>query len=108
MRLQTFVLKLYFALLNAFIINKYKHLELRPLYFCSHAVRHKLLQTDEWPALQCADTEVVDCKEHSDILQKEFPAAFQVKKYQHWLCGQTPGMDICRVSPHDPQLYICF
>ncbi|XP_030610008.1 kallikrein-11-like [Archocentrus centrarchus] len=57
---------------------------------------HGKRKPGESPALHCADIEIVDCKELSDILQKEFPAAYQVKKYQHWFCGQTPGIDICR------------
>uniref|UniRef100_A0A8C4DTJ6 Peptidase S1 domain-containing protein n=1 Tax=Dicentrarchus labrax TaxID=13489 RepID=A0A8C4DTJ6_DICLA len=47
------------------------------------------------PTLHCADIEVVSCENLNKTLQAHFPKVYQVKQYQHWFCGQTPGVDIC-------------
>uniref|UniRef100_A0A671VZL2 Peptidase S1 domain-containing protein n=1 Tax=Sparus aurata TaxID=8175 RepID=A0A671VZL2_SPAAU len=45
--------------------------------------------------LQCAEFDVVSCKDLNETVQKHFPQDHQVKVYQHWFCGQSPGKDIC-------------
>ncbi|XP_008279179.1 kallikrein-8-like [Stegastes partitus] len=47
------------------------------------------------PTLHCADIEVVDCEDLELTLQEKSPNVYHVKKYQHWFCGQSPGVDIC-------------
>ncbi|XP_044042604.1 kallikrein-8-like isoform X1 [Siniperca chuatsi] len=47
------------------------------------------------PTLHCADIDVVSCENLNNTLQKKFQQVYQVKVYQHWFCGQTPGVDIC-------------
>ncbi|XP_023284871.1 kallikrein-8-like [Seriola lalandi dorsalis] len=47
------------------------------------------------PVLHCADIDVVDCEDLKKTLQQNFQKVYRVKKYQHWFCGQTPGIDIC-------------
>ncbi|XP_036960404.1 kallikrein-6-like [Acanthopagrus latus] len=47
------------------------------------------------PTLQCAEVDVVSCKDLNETVQKHFPRVHQVKVYQHWFCGQSPGKDIC-------------
>ncbi|XP_076585792.1 kallikrein-6-like [Chaetodon auriga] len=47
------------------------------------------------PTLHCADIDVVSCDDLKNTLQKHFQAVYQVKVYQHWFCGQKPGVDIC-------------
>ncbi|KAM8771692.1 kallikrein-6-like isoform 2-T4 [Acanthopagrus schlegelii] len=47
------------------------------------------------PTLQCAEVDAVSCKDLNETVQKHFPQVHQVKVYQHWFCGQSPGKDIC-------------
>lgn len=53
--------------------------------------------------LQCAEFSVVSCKDLNETMQKHFPQDHQVKVYQHWFCGQSPGKDICYVGWHGPK-----
>ncbi|KAF0037033.1 hypothetical protein F2P81_009907 [Scophthalmus maximus] len=47
------------------------------------------------PKLHCADFNVVDCKSLIQTMLKDFPKQYKVKAYQHWICGQSPGVDVC-------------
>uniref|UniRef100_A0A3B4YXA6 Peptidase S1 domain-containing protein n=1 Tax=Seriola lalandi dorsalis TaxID=1841481 RepID=A0A3B4YXA6_SERLL len=53
------------------------------------------LEPGKSPVLHCADIDVVDCEDLKKTLQQNFQKVYRVKKYQHWFCGQTPGIDIC-------------
>ncbi|XP_026216132.1 anionic trypsin-2-like [Anabas testudineus] len=45
--------------------------------------------------LQCAEMEVVDCEILRNILKTEEPEVYNRGLYEHWLCGQTQGVEIC-------------
>uniref|UniRef100_A0A3P8SHV3 trypsin n=1 Tax=Amphiprion percula TaxID=161767 RepID=A0A3P8SHV3_AMPPE len=45
--------------------------------------------------LHCTDIKVVDCEDLRHTLLEKAPKVYQVKMYQHWFCGQSPGVDIC-------------
>lgn len=62
------------------------------------AVVFSSLEPRESPTLHCANIQVVNCEDLKNTLQEHFEKAYQVKMYQHWFCGQTPGMDICYVG----------
>ncbi|XP_047433372.1 kallikrein-8-like [Mugil cephalus] len=49
--------------------------------------------TDE---LHCADIDVVDCEGFRNTRKNTNPKAYKAKEHEHWLCGQTPGKDICK------------
>lgn len=75
-------------------IQEYKFIFCRNfLLFCSP-------EPGESPTLHCADFKVVNCENLNKTLQQTYPHVYKVKVYQHWFCGQTPGMDICYVGCH--------
>ncbi|KAM4579608.1 anionic trypsin-2-like [Odontesthes bonariensis] len=47
------------------------------------------------PHLQCANTDVVDCKDLRDYFQKNYPGPYKLIAHEHWFCGQRAGVDIC-------------
>ncbi|KAM4750048.1 kallikrein-8-like [Anableps anableps] len=47
------------------------------------------------PDLHCAEINAVDCNDLKNTLKEKYPHGYKIKLYQHWFCGQTPGVDIC-------------
>ncbi|XP_008304344.1 anionic trypsin-2-like, partial [Stegastes partitus] len=50
----------------------------------------------ESATLQCADVEVVTCKDLNDYFLATFPNFHNKMAYQHWFCGQRAGVDTCK------------
>ncbi|KAM3623225.1 uncharacterized protein V6R79_008636 [Siganus canaliculatus] len=48
------------------------------------------------PDLHCADIAIVSCEDLHDTLKKKLSEGYKVRAYQHWFCGQSPGVDACK------------
>lgn len=49
----------------------------------------------ESTTLQCADIDIVDCQGLRNHLKNTNRFFYRKVVYQHWFCGQSPGVDVC-------------
>ncbi|XP_044042595.1 snake venom serine protease BthaTL-like isoform X2 [Siniperca chuatsi] len=45
--------------------------------------------------LQCVETDIVNCQGLRNYLKNKNSFFYRKVMYQHWFCGQSPGVDVC-------------